>query len=149
MEVVIFMGIQATGKSSFYKERFFNTHLRINLDMLKTRNREQILLEACIRAKQSLVVDNTNATVLARQKYIVQAKEACFKVVGYYFRSQIEEAVIRNNQREGKAKIPLAGIKSTHAKLEVPHKDEGFDELYFVYIDADGRFVVEEWQDEV
>ena len=149
MEVVIFIGIQATGKSSFYKERYFKTHLRINLDMLKTRNREQIMLEACIRARQSLVVDNTNPTKLVRQNYIIQAKEAGFRVVGYYFRSQIEEAVMRNNQREGKEKIPLAGIISTHAKLEVPHKSEGFDELYYVYIDADGNFVVEEWQDEV
>jgi len=36
MEAVIFTGIQAVGKSTFYKEHFFTTHVRINLDMLKT-----------------------------------------------------------------------------------------------------------------
>ncbi len=40
MEAVMFSGIQATGKSTFFQQRFFNTHVRINLDMLKTRNRD-------------------------------------------------------------------------------------------------------------
>lgn len=33
MEAVIFIGLQASGKSSFYKERFFSTHVWINLDL--------------------------------------------------------------------------------------------------------------------
>jgi predicted kinase len=36
MEAVIFTGLQATGKSSFFKERFFSTHVRISLDLLRT-----------------------------------------------------------------------------------------------------------------
>lgn len=40
MEAVILCGIQASGKSAFYSERFFHTHVRINLDMLRTRRRE-------------------------------------------------------------------------------------------------------------
>ncbi|MCB9352743.1 MAG: ATP-binding protein, partial [Lewinellaceae bacterium] len=32
MEGILFIGIQASGKSTFYKERFFNSHLRISLD---------------------------------------------------------------------------------------------------------------------
>jgi hypothetical protein len=61
MEAIIFIGIQGLGKSSFYRERFFNTHIRINLDMLKTRRREQLLLQACLNAKQPFVVDNLTA----------------------------------------------------------------------------------------
>ena len=30
MELVIFMGVQATGKSTFYKQRFMDTHIRLN-----------------------------------------------------------------------------------------------------------------------
>lgn len=37
VEGIIFVGIQPSGKSTFYHDRFSNTHLRINLDMLKTR----------------------------------------------------------------------------------------------------------------
>ena len=43
MEAVILIGIQGSGKSTFYRERFFDTHVRINLDMLKTRQREKLL----------------------------------------------------------------------------------------------------------
>ena len=60
MEALIFVGLQASGKSTFYKERFFTTHLRINLDMLRTRHRERLLIGACLEAKQPFVVDNTN-----------------------------------------------------------------------------------------
>ena len=51
MEAILFIGIQAVGKSTFYKERFFATHVRIRLDMFKTRQREQLILQACIAAQ--------------------------------------------------------------------------------------------------
>lgn len=44
MDAVIFVGLQAAGKSTFYRERFFTTHLRISLDQLHTRHRERALL---------------------------------------------------------------------------------------------------------
>ena len=46
MEAVIFVGLQASGKSTFYRERFSRTHVRINLDMLKTRHRETLAWRA-------------------------------------------------------------------------------------------------------
>lgn len=62
MELVLFIGIQATGKSSFYRERFFKTHVRVNLDMLKTRHREGLLVKACIDGKIPFFVDNKSHT---------------------------------------------------------------------------------------
>jgi predicted kinase len=149
VEAVIFVGIQASGKSSFYRERFFDTHLRINLDMLKTRHREWILLRACIEAKQPFVVDNTNPSIEERVRYIELARSGGFRVVGYYFRSPPKEALTRNARRTGKARIPEKGILGTHKRLRVPRLEEGFDELYYVRIDETGCFVVEEWSDEL
>lgn len=117
--------------------------------MLKTRNREDIFLDACIKAKQPFVVDNTNPSIEDRKKYIDIAKSAKFKVIGYYFQSSIVEAIKKNERREGKEYIPLAGIKSTHAKLQLPSLDEGFDELYYVKINEENKFVVEEWKNEI
>jgi predicted kinase len=149
VEAVIFVGIQASGKSSFYCERFFDTHLRINLDMLKTRHRERILLRACIEVKQPFVVDNTNPSAEERARYIGPARSNGFRVVGYYFRSQVKEALARNSQRTDKTPIPEKGILSTYKRLQVPDPEEGFDLLYHVHIDEAGRFVVEEWSDEL
>jgi predicted kinase len=144
MEAVVFVGIQASGKSSFYQARFFDTHLRITLDMLKTRHREQLLLRACIEARQPFVVDNTNPSVEERARYVQLARSGGFRVVGYYFRSQPKEALARNNQRTGKARIPETRILGTYKRLRLPAKEEGFDELYHVHIDEKGCFVVEE-----
>ena len=148
MEAVVFGGIQSSGKSSFYRARFFDTHLRINLDMLKTRHREQLLLHACVEAKQPFVVDNTNPSVEERARYIELARSGDFRVVGYFFRSWPKEALARNERRTGKARIPEKGILGTYKRLRTPTAEEGFDELYQVRIDETGRFVVEEKSDD-
>src|SRR5829696_7896168 len=105
MEAIIFIGIQGSGKSSFYKERFFHTHVRINLDMLKTRRRQQLLLEACLEAGQPFVADNTNVTAEKRASFIAPARAAGFRV-GYYFRSDVKAALLRNSLREGAERVP-------------------------------------------
>jgi predicted kinase len=148
MQAVIFIGVQASGKSTFYKERFFGTHIRISLDVLKTRHREQIFLDACLQSHQNFVIDNTNPTVEDRKRYIIPAKEARFDVIGYYFESKIVTSLQRNQQRQGKERIPDIGIRATHYKLQIPVMHEGFDKLYYVKIDPQGLFVVEEWVDD-
>jgi hypothetical protein len=50
MEAAIFIGIPAAGKTTFYRERFFETHMRLSLDMLRTRHREMLLMRACFDA---------------------------------------------------------------------------------------------------
>ncbi len=145
MEAVIFVGIQATGKSTFYQERFFRTHIRINLDMLKTRHRECILLNACLEAKQPFVVDNTNPTVAERARYIGPAKAAGFRIVGYYFQSQAADALRRNEERPPGERIPARGIMGTYRRLQVPTLAEGFDALFYVKIDERQGFIVQEW----
>lgn len=148
MQAIIFTGIPAAGKSSFYRQHFFRTHVRINLDMLKTRHREQLLFDTCLQARQPLVIDNTNPTVLDRSRYIAPAKAAGFAVIGYYFRSQAAECLARNTARPQADRIPDRGILGACSRLETPALAEGFDELWYVRI-ADGKFQVEEWQDEV
>ncbi len=148
-QAVIFIGVQATGKSTFFKQHFADTHVRINLDMLKTRQREKIFLEACLTGKQSFVIDNTNPTIFDRQRYIPLAKAAGFEIVGYYFASKIADVLERNQQRSGKQRIPAAGVRAAYRKLQLPSSGEGFDRLYYVKIDPQGSFVVEDWHDEV
>jgi predicted kinase len=149
MQAVIFIGVQASGKSTFYKERFADTHIRINLDMLKTRHREEILVNACLQAHQSFVVDNTNPRVEDRQRYITPAKAAGFEVIGYYFESKLTAILERNRLRPGKERIPETAIRAAFNKLQVPILAEGFNKLYYVKIDPHGSLAVEEWQDEV
>jgi predicted kinase len=148
MEAIILCGIQATGKSTFCKEHFYATHMRLNLDMLKTRHREQLLLTACIQAKQPFVIDNTNPTREDRRRYIDAAKSAGFHTIGYYFESKISDALVRNAARQPTEFVSEPGIKGTAARFELPSLSEGFDALFHVRIGEAG-FEVREWRDEV
>ena len=142
MEALIFVGVQGSGKTTFYRERFFDTHVRISLDMLRTRHREQLLLAACLAAKQPFVVDNTNPLPSDRAHYVGVAREAGFRVIAYFFDTTLREAIQRNNQRTGKQKIPVPAIAGAFRKLQVPKLQEGFDEVYNVTIAPDGGLVV-------
>jgi len=142
METVILVGIQATGKTTFYKQRFFETHIRVSLDMLKTRTRESLLLKACLVAKQPVVIDNTNLTKANRAPYIELAKSFGFRITGYYFPAVVKEVLARNKQRTGKAVIPAPGIFGSLKRLQPPTLDEGFDALYNVTINATNEFVI-------
>lgn len=149
MDAIIFIGIQASGKSSFYRAKFYDTHVRINLDMLKTRQREKVFLQACLDTKQPFVIDNTNVTAAEREKCIEAAKSAGFVVTGYYFRSSLKDALARNKQRSGRALIPEKGVVGTFKRLELPRREEGFDQLYYVEINESGEFIIKEWSDEI
>lgn len=148
MEAVIFCGIQATGKTTFFKERFFKTHIRISLDQLNTRNKELRFIETCIHTFHPFVIDNTNPSEKERAKYIAIAKANKFKVTGYYFQSKLADALARNDRRSGKEKVPEIGIRGTFNKLRLPSMEEGFDELYYVTVE-DNIFSVKEWSDEI
>ena len=145
----MFVGLQGAGKSTFYKERFFQTHLRISLDMLRTRHRERKLVQACLHLGQRFVVDNTNPTRAEREVYIAAAKEARFRTVGYYFQSKVDDCVRRNDERPTSEQVPHRGIYGTAARMTIPSRDEGFDALFYVRIAASRAFVVEEWKDDV
>jgi predicted kinase len=141
MEAVIFIGLQGAGKSTFYQQRFASTHVRINLDTLKTRHRENLLLQECFREKRDFVVDNTNPTIEERRRYISLAREAGFMVIGYYFDVPVQECIERNKSREGKARIPVPALYGTRKKLQIPTRGEGFDKLFTVTI-ASSEFLI-------
>jgi len=142
MQAVIFIGIQGSGKSSFFRERFFDSHVRINLDMLRTRRREELLLAACLQAGQPFVIDNTNTVPADRARYVEPARAAGFRTVAYFFESSLREAMERNNLRAGKQKVPAPAVAAAFKKIVPPSADEGFDEIYTVKVVAGGGFVV-------
>jgi len=148
MEAVLFIGIQATGKSSFYLERFFRTHVRVNGDMLKTRHREDLLIRACLEGKTPFVVDKMNLTRAHRAFYTGPAKAAGFRISGYFFQSDLAAALQRNARRDSPDRVPEGGLRRAYAELEPPARDEGFDQLFCVRMDGKGGFVVEESKDE-
>jgi predicted kinase len=141
MQLILFIGIPGSGKSTFYKERFFNSHTRISLDLLNTRNKEQRFLDLAFSLQQRIVIDNTNVLKEERAKYIIQARLNRYDVIGYYFECNLTDCLHRNENRVGNDKIEKAGVIAKFKQLQPPSLDEDLDALYFVKIEQD-QFVI-------
>jgi predicted kinase len=148
MEVIIFIGLQASGKSTFFRQKFATTHEHISKDLMPRKGKEQRqqqLIETALQAGKSIVVDNTNPRQLDRAGIIQQGKQYQATIIGYYFSSVVEECMQRNLHREGKALVPDVGFYSTVKKLEQPDYTEGFDRLFYVRIGEDKDFIINPW----
>jgi predicted kinase len=66
VELVVLVGLQASGKSTFFHERFAETHQHVSKDLFPHKGnkngRQEHLLRAALSAGRSVVVDNTNPT---------------------------------------------------------------------------------------
>jgi predicted kinase len=133
-EAVLLIGIQGAGKSTFCRQRFFDSHVRLNLDMLRTRARERRLLEACVAARMSFVVDNTSPLPEDRARYIAVARPAGFRIVGFHLQALPGEAISRVAARA--RQVPPAVVVQTSRRLVPPSFEEGFDVLYEVMVAA-------------
>src|SRR3982751_1597453 len=99
MEAVVLCGIQGSGKTTLYRDRFLETHARVSMDLLRTRAREAAFLELCLATRQPFVVDNTNPAPADRARYLRPAREAGFRVIGYLVEVDAALAAARNEER--------------------------------------------------
>lgn len=144
-QAIVFIGIQASGKSTFYREMLAgHGYSHINLDTLHTRRNEQIALSECYDRGLSFVIDNTNPERIDRVRYIPDAKAHDYEVIGMFFQSILKDCISRNEQRE--RQVPRHAIPCTQNKLQLPEYSEGFDKIYFVRI-TDNGFEITDWKE--
>lgn len=150
-ELVILIGLQGAGKSTFYRTHYPATHDWVSKDRFRNnRNpgrRQRQLIEEALQADRSVVVDNTNPTAAERMELIALGRAWGASVVGYYFESLFQACLERNRQRTGKERVPDVGVLATCRRLQVPALQEGFDRLYFVRLRGGSGFDVLPWQE--
>ena len=145
MKAIIFIGIQASGKTSFYKDRLEKDgYVHISMDILGNRNKEKQMVQDCIATGKDFVIDNTNPTREERRRYLDLLVGSGYEVAGYFFQSRVQDCVQRNRVR-GET-VPSKAIAATSNKLEMPTYAEGFDILKYISITENG-FSVSEWED--
>jgi predicted kinase len=148
MELIIFIGLQASGKSTFFRTHFAEIYEYVSKDVLRNNKRpgrrQMQLIESALQAQRSVVVDNTNPTVEDRAPLIHLGKMYGATIIGYFFESQVSTSIKHNKQRAGKARVPDVAIYVTAKKLIPPTYAEGFDRLYDVRIANDSGFEVQE-----
>ena len=132
-ELIIFVGMQGAGKSTYYRAHLAATHVLVSKDrMPNARNRDvkqREMIVAALSEGRSVAVDNTNPTPDVRAPLIELGKSLGARVVAYYCETPVKLAVARNRGREGKARVPDVAIFVTAKKLVPPALGEGFDEV--------------------
>jgi predicted kinase len=133
MELIVFVGLQASGKSTYYRTHFAATHVQVSKDLMKNvRNREERqrrMIESELAAGRSVVVDNTNATPVVRAALIEIGKRRGARVIACYFETTVRDSVSRNRTREGSARVPDVALFAMARTLVPPTVAEGFDEV--------------------
>lgn len=152
MEVVLFAGLQASGKTTFYRTFYATSHVLVSKDLFRNNRRPQRrqmqLIEEAMRNGQSVVVDNTNPTAEDRAPIIAMAREFNVAALGFAFESRLEECLARNASRSGKARVPDRALFVTSQRLALPTLSEGFSRLFRVSLAGPGEFSVLESNEE-
>jgi predicted kinase len=143
MEAIVLCGVQGSGKTTLYRDRWLETHVRVAMDLLRTRARERAFLELCLSTRQPFVVDATNPTPADRRRYVAPAQAAGFRVVGVLVEVDLDRALGRNDRRDARRRVPTAGVAGTGRRLLPPTPEEGFDELWHATSASDGGWRVE------
>jgi predicted kinase len=150
-ELVILMGLQASGKSTFYRRQLAGTHVLVSKDLLRNNrrraHRQTRLIAEALSAGRSVAVDNTNATVELRTELIELARAHGAAVTGYYLSAKIADCLARNAERAEKDRVPEIALFATVKALVRPSLTEGFDHLFYVTIGTDGEFLVSDWKE--
>jgi predicted kinase len=140
LQLVIFVGLPGSGKSTFYFAHFAQTHAHVSKDLMpnarRRDDRQTMAIEKALAAGQSVVIDNTNPSREVRAPLIALGKRHGARIIAYYFECSVRVAIVRNEQREGKGRVPKVAIFTTQKKLQPPVLDEGFDEVHVINANA-------------
>jgi predicted kinase len=144
-ELVILVGLPASGKTSFYRQRFAATHVHVSKDLMPraARDKQERQMEQVDRALAvglPVVVDNTNPRAADRALLIALARRHGARVVAYSFDAKVGESIRRNAERN--PSVPKVAIFTTAKRLEPPTFAEGFDEIHDVRVAGEGVFSV-------
>lgn len=145
-ELVILVGLQASGKTTFYRRTLAATHRHVSKDNFRNARRPQRrqlrLIEEALAGGVSVAVDNTNPSDEEWRPLVALARTYGARVVGYWFEPDLTGCLERNAARAGKARVPDVGLYATLKRLSRPRLEAGFDRLYAVGLDGAGGFEV-------
>ncbi|KAI9598403.1 polynucleotide kinase 3 phosphatase-domain-containing protein [Syncephalis fuscata] len=141
LEVVVFAGMPASGKTSFYRKWFAPAnYVHINQDNLRTKQRCSATAKEALSNGKSVVIDNTNPAMETRRDYIQLARDHGAKVRCFYFNT--DPSLARHNNVFRAFTAPLASTDAIRNSLlpdvvfhtyrgqfVEPKIEEGFDEV--------------------
>ena len=135
-ELVVMVGLQGSGKSTWVAEHLAGTHVVVSKDHWpRARHREarqQRVVGELLAEGRSVVVDNTSPSVTERAPLIASAASAGVPARAVFLDVPLETCRERNDARTGRARVPLVGLYSAAGRLVAPTTAEGFTEVTVV-----------------
>jgi predicted kinase len=143
MEVAILIGLQASGKTTFYRTHLAATHDHVSKDNFprarNRQNRQLSLIADSLAAGRNVAVDNTNPSPAEWAPLIDVAHAYSATAVAYWFPVDVETSIARNAARP--EPVPDVGLFATLSRLRRPTATDGFSRIYSVVANA-GSFTV-------
>jgi len=131
-EVVLLIGLQACGKTTFYSSGLAATHALVSKDAMprsakRKSARQERELTALLSEGRDVCVDNTQPSRAERAAVIAVARSHGARVVGFWWPPDLATSLARNARREDP--VPEVGLYAALARWEEPTLSEGFDAL--------------------
>ncbi|KAI8875662.1 PNK3P-domain-containing protein [Backusella circina FSU 941] len=145
-EIIVCVGIPASGKSSYVKQHLISKgYVHVNQDTLRTKEKCVAVCKQALKESKSVVIDNTNPEKTTRAVYIKLARDANVPIRCFYFGDNDGLAQHNNFYRaiykQADEKRELIGgivFRLFKSKFQAPTKDEGFDEIEKIDFSFDG-----------
>ncbi len=132
-ELVVMVGLQASGKSTWVARHMAGTHAVVSKDHWPNARRREVrqlrLVDELLTAGEPVVVDNTNPTPDERAPLVAAARRAGVPVRAVWVDTPLPLCLERNQAREGRVRVPLPGILGTRGRFVAPDQAEGFDRV--------------------
>jgi predicted kinase len=135
-ELVVMVGLQGAGKSTWVARHLAGTHVVVSKDHWpNARHREarqRRVVAGLLAEGASVVVDNTDPSPAERAPLVQLAAAAGVPARAVFLDVPLEMCRQRNGARAGRARVPEVGLLSTAARLVPPSTGEGFADVVVV-----------------
>ncbi|MFD7702775.1 AAA family ATPase [Streptomyces caelestis] len=151
--LAVLVGLQASGKSTFYGQCLRDRHELVSKDLFprsarRKQARQMSLVERALAAGRSVAVDNTNPSPEEWAPLVEAGRAHGATVVAYWFPPDLPGSLRRNAARTGRARVPDVGILATARRLRQPSRRDGFDAVFAVRFDGNEGFDVRSTRDD-
>jgi predicted kinase len=147
LDVAVLVGLQASGKSTFYRRCLSGRYALVSKDLFPrgARNKQQRQMRQvaeALAAGRPVAVDNTNPSPEEWTPLVEAARAHGATATAYWFPPDLTGSLRRNAAREGRDRVPDVGVLATLRRLREPSPDDGFDAVLEVRFDGRGDFDV-------